>query len=69
MIGAALSSRILQVIRRGAQAMYKRGAVVTPLGKDGGAQAKLSTLNNKTTVQIINKQYSIPMAKYADVCA
>ena len=30
-IGAALSLRILQVIRRGAQATYKRGAAVIPL--------------------------------------
>ena len=45
--GTTLGLRILQVVRRGAQAMYnqfdKRGAAVTPLRGDvGGAQAKLS---------------------------
>jgi len=35
-IGIAISSTILRVIRRGAQAICKRGSSVTPLGKDGG---------------------------------
>jgi len=70
-IGTALSLRILRVIRRGAQAIRKRGVAVIPLGGDvGGSQAKLSTSNNKTTtsnkkttVQILHKQCSTPMAK------
>ena len=56
-IGTALISKILRVIRRGAQAIYKRGAAVTPLGRDrGGAQAKLSASNNKTTVRILTRR-------------
>jgi len=43
LIGTALNLRIFRVIRRGAQAMYKRGDALNPLGGEiGGAQAKLS---------------------------
>ena len=35
-IGTALSLKNLRVIRRGAQAMYKRGGAVIPLGRDVG---------------------------------
>ena len=53
------------MIRRGAQAMYKRGAAVTPLGRNGGgAQAKLYASHNKTIVQILHKQCSTPMSMY-----
>ena len=63
-IGTALGLRILRVIRRGAQAIYKGGGAVISLVRDvGGAQAKLSASNNKTTVQILHKQCSTPMAK------
>ena len=49
-LGTALNLRIIRVVRRGAQAMYKRGGAVIPLGGDvGGAQAKLPASNNKTT--------------------
>jgi len=45
-IGTVLAFRILRVIGRGAHAIYKCGAAVTPLGRDGcGAQAKLSAMD------------------------
>jgi len=52
-IGTALSLRILRVIRRGAHAMYTRGAAVTPLGRDGG---RIQLVANRALMTVAKMQ-------------